>query len=425
LAQAVYDSNLPQQPLPDTLRAIGAKAGVNVVFDPEAVHRKTSVAIRGSYSAQEAVRKALDGTGLSYRATTAGSLIVETAGPPGAGAPSEPENVIEVVATGTHIPGVELSSPIISVTQQQITDSGQTDLGEFARSIPQSFGGGQNPSQNAGNGGPAANTNNTGASSFNLRGLGPDATLTLLNGHRLPYNGDYQAIDVSQIPLAAVNRVDILLDGSSAVYGSDAVAGVVDIIMKPDFDGLTVSARGGGTPDGGDGQEQYSLVGGKTWTGGGVIATYNYDRNTDILTSQRSYSDNVQGPTTLYPSILEQSGLISGHQEIYKSLTFSVDAGYSERSNKYITNEDPAVQYSNSAMDRSYWVAPRLELELPKSWVVSIDGVTSEDNSNNNILEYTPAGALAFHSLICYCNIACNLWRRVGMGPSSPSPEET
>ncbi len=102
----------------------------------------------------------------------------------------EPIRLEEVLVTGTHIRGVQPSSPVISVTQEQILDAGQTDLGEFARSVPQNFGGGANPGVAQGSTGPA-NNNYTGASSFNLRGLGPDATLTLLNGRRLAYNGGY------------------------------------------------------------------------------------------------------------------------------------------------------------------------------------------------------------------------------------------
>src|SRR3546814_6494740 len=88
-----------------------------------------------------------------------------------------------------------------------------------------------------------ANGNLDSSSQLNLRGLGPDATLTLLNGHRLPYGGAFAGIDISAIPVAAVERLEIVPDCASAQYGSDAVAGVANIILRRDFEGLTTDRK--------------------------------------------------------------------------------------------------------------------------------------------------------------------------------------
>src|SRR3546814_6056254 len=80
-----------------------------------------------------------------------------------------------------------------------------------------------------------------------LRGLGPDATLTLINGHRVAYDGAIQGVDISAIPLAALDRIEIVADGSSALYGSDAVAGVANVLLRKDYQGLWTSARIAGT----------------------------------------------------------------------------------------------------------------------------------------------------------------------------------
>ncbi|NJC00036.1 outer membrane receptor for ferrienterochelin and colicin [Sphingomonas trueperi] len=79
----------------------------------------------------------------------------------------------------------------------------------------------------------------------NLRGLGSDATLTLINGHRLPYDAVNQGVDISIIPLAALERIEVITDGASALYGSDAVGGVANLILRRDYDGLLTSARVG------------------------------------------------------------------------------------------------------------------------------------------------------------------------------------
>src|SRR3546814_5063944 len=112
------------------------------------------------------------------------------------------------------------------ITQEDMRLAGHNDLGDVMRALPQNFSGGQNPGVLIGAGGVVANQNITGGSSLNLRGLGPDATLTLLNGARLAYDGFTQATDVAVIPVAAIDRMEVLLDGASALYGSDAVGGV-------------------------------------------------------------------------------------------------------------------------------------------------------------------------------------------------------
>src|SRR6185312_11142654 len=158
-----------------------------------------------------------------------------------------------------------------------IREEGFTDLGEVIRSVPQNFTGGQNPGVFMGGnltGGGLANQNVTGGSGLNLRGLGPDASLTLLNGHRLAYSGFSQAVDISAIPVDAVERIEVMADGASAIYGSDAVGGVANVILKRAFDGVTLGSRFGGATDGGLTTREYTATAGTTWASGGLIATY-------------------------------------------------------------------------------------------------------------------------------------------------------
>src|SRR5690606_40833053 len=168
----------------------------------------------------------LQGSGFGYRRAADGSVVVARM----AALPSQETTALgTVVVTGTRIRGGESASPVITIGSEDIREAGFTDLGQVVRSIPQNFGGGQNPGVAGGATSGAAgiaNQNLTGGSSLNLRGLGPDATLTLLNGRRLSYGGFVQAVDISAIPVEAVDRVEILPDGASAIYGSDAVGGV-------------------------------------------------------------------------------------------------------------------------------------------------------------------------------------------------------
>jgi outer membrane cobalamin receptor len=96
----------------------------------------------------------------------------------------------------------------------------------------------------------------------------------LLNGHRLAYGGFTQSVDISAIPLAAVERLEVVTDGASAVYGSDAVAGVANIITRTDADlhGIETSLRLGGATEGGLFQRDASIAAGETGKGGGIFA---------------------------------------------------------------------------------------------------------------------------------------------------------
>src|SRR3546814_14406823 len=104
----------------------------------------------------------------------------------------------------------------------------------FARSLVQNYSGGQNPGIAAS--GQGGSENVTSSSALNLRGLGADATLTLFNGHRVAYDAISQGVAITAIPLAAIDRVEVVTDGSSALYGSDAVGGVANEILLKNYD---------------------------------------------------------------------------------------------------------------------------------------------------------------------------------------------
>ncbi len=121
------------------------------------------------------------------------------------------------------------------------------------QALPQNFGGIATPASEV-IGSDRVGTNDTGATGVNLRGLGATATLVLVDGHRMAgsgIQGDFA--DVSAIPTSAVDHVEVLLDGASALYGSDAVGGVVNIILKHHLDGVETRALGSFTSDGGAG----------------------------------------------------------------------------------------------------------------------------------------------------------------------------
>jgi iron complex outermembrane recepter protein len=146
----------------------------------------------------------------------------------------------EVVVTGSRIaqPNLETTSPVTQVTAEDVVTQGVTKIEDLVNQLPQAFA-----AQNA----TVAN-GATGTATVNLRGLGSTRTLVLIDGRRMPYGGvtpASAAADLNQIPTAMVERVEILTGGASAVYGSDAIAGVVNFIMKKDFEGVQFDGQYG------------------------------------------------------------------------------------------------------------------------------------------------------------------------------------
>ena len=365
--------SLPAQPLAQALREVSLRSGRTIVAPAEILRGRTAPAVRGTYTLDEVVDALLAGSGLVARPVGDGLLIDRVQTSPSDTAAAEPADG-DIVVTGSRIRGAPVASPVIRVDQQAMRDSGQISLADVARSIPQNFGGGQNPGVGANV--PSSSGINVGsASTINLRGLGSDATLTLLNGHRLAYNGSRQGIDISAIPLGIVDRIEVVADGASALYGSDAVAGVANIILKRDYDGVEVRADIGGSTGGGNFQQQYGAVAGKRWRSGGLIAAYEFARNTDILSDDRSYAVSRPG-VTIYPALRRHAVALAGHQALTDRLEFTVDALFNKRwsTSGFPLNAagDLAVSRTEQrSTSRSLAVAPALRLDLGDAWTIA------------------------------------------------------
>lgn len=154
--------------------------------------------------------------------------------------PSQQQTLERITITGSNIRRTdqETVAPVEIITREQIERTGQATVAELLRNIPANLGGSFNES--------FSNSFAPGASGISLRGLGQKTTLVLINGRRTAGYGFAQNIqesfvDINSIPTSAVERIEILKDGASAVYGSDAIAGVVNIILRRDYRGIEVS----------------------------------------------------------------------------------------------------------------------------------------------------------------------------------------
>lgn len=412
------DYAISSQPLSTALNQLALAADRQIMVPPELVRGRTAPALTGRYSVDAALQQLLAGSGLGYEVTSNGTLVIKQVPPDlpdrsARPAPAtsqkaerepEPTTLQSVTVTGTRIRGGSTPSPVITIGSEQIQQEGFANLGEVIRSIPQNFSGGQNPGVTLAPGGAESNQNITGGSGLNLRGLGPDTTLTLLNGRRLSYGGFVQAVDISAIPVDAVERLEIIADGASAIYGSDAVGGVANVILKRDFDGVTVGARYGGATGGGLITRDYTATAGTTWATGGMILAGEKTSNKPIYSDQREYTKSMYRPTTLSQGNDLRSGLFSLHQSLGAVVDVQLDAIRSQR-NAYTAMAYDSVYYPYKVKTKTSLWAPSVNVRLPNDWTLTLGGsVGKEDNFVAQSVFSTADRTRIFSSSVTYRN---------------------
>ena len=193
--------------------------------------------------------------------------------------------------TGTNIRGAGGgSSPLVTVSRDEIERAGQSTVGAAVAALPQNFGG--TSTEDTSLTSSDRTTLNEGlGSGANLRGLGSDATLTLINGRRVAgAGGQAEFTDISMIPLAAVERIEVLADGASAIYGSDAVGGVINVILRKSFKGGETRFYSGVPTQGGASEVQVGQVLGSAWGGGHALIAYEYSLRERLRARERDYT---------------------------------------------------------------------------------------------------------------------------------------
>jgi outer membrane receptor protein involved in Fe transport len=192
-----------------------------------------------------------------------------------------------IVVTGTRIPRANLVAPtaVTTVDSQAIEYSGQSNIADVLRGVP-SFGVSGLSSSNSN-----FLTSGGGINTLELRNLGEDRTLVLMNGRRFVSGlAGSAAVDINNIPTDLVERVEVITGGASAIYGSDALAGVVNFIMKDDFEGLATSYQYGQSEEGDDIEHRIVLVGGGNFdqNRGNAVMSVTYSQNDGVLSRDRA-----------------------------------------------------------------------------------------------------------------------------------------
>lgn len=201
----------------------------------------------------------------------------------------------EIIVTGSRIarPDLQAASPVSVVTSEKIELAGSSGVEEFLRDIPQAVAAI----------GSATNNGNEGAATVDLRNLGEERTLVLVDGKRfVPYDSN-GIVDLNMIPSALIERVEVVTGGASAVYGSDAVAGVVNFIMRKDFEGIEADAQYGLTEKGDGRAYNLSLTGGMNFADGRGNITLNgtYSKQASVYQGARGFSNEALAAADFSP----------------------------------------------------------------------------------------------------------------------------
>ena len=327
-AQAQSNSvlDVPAGDLATALATYAQQSGTQLIYRADQLKGARSGGLHGQAASPQALDALLKGSGFRAQRDASGAvLIVPSTGSQAAPARPAPApratpqavgetapTVLEgIQVTGSRIPRaqVEGPAPITVVNAEQIRAAGFTSVPEVLRSLSQNSGSVQGQQNTTG----AQST--PGAQAVDLRGLGPNHTLVLVNGRRvadfpLPLNSRSNFTDIGNIPLGMIDRVEILTGSASAVYGSDAMAGVINFILKKSTDGITIDYRYGDTERGGGASHNLNLTGGfERGDFSGIVGLELIDKDPLWGTDREIQDSTLDAPTSRrrLPRMIAQS----------------------------------------------------------------------------------------------------------------------
>ena len=272
--------NIPSQDAARAIVAFGLQADVQIVAPVSRLDGVRTPAVRGAMDVRTALARLLQGTRLVVARDDGRTITLQFASDVEAAPVAPVLNVSELVVTGTRVGtnSPQSSAAVSSRSARSLTVSGKTNAQQILAEAGALVGSG------------ADDERSTGESALNLRNLGQNRTLTLVDNRRFVGGfGGSTAVDVNALPVALIERVDILTGGASAIYGADAVTGVVNFILKKDFEGLELAAQYGDAEQGDFRDQIYSVTAGHNLEGGrgNVTAGYTFGERPNVAASAR------------------------------------------------------------------------------------------------------------------------------------------
>lgn len=296
LAQArTYNFDIPAEPLSNALQDYAAETHQQLMFTEAMTAGKMAPAVKGALGADAALDQLLVGSGLAAQHTPAGALILRPAASdlPLAAPRADAPPVQTVTVTGTRIVrnGYSAPTPVTVAPVAELQQTTPSNIADALNKLPE-FSGSTTQSSSSNNAvGVQGNF-------LNLRSLGTNRTLVLLDGARVPatsYNG---TVDVNTLPQLLVQRVEVVTGGASAVYGSDAVAGVVNYIVNTKFNGFKGVAQTGISTYGDVPSDRIGFAAGAPVFGNGhFVLSYEHYSEAGLNQGDRSYSSNYPAYT--------------------------------------------------------------------------------------------------------------------------------
>ncbi|HWW73105.1 MAG TPA: TonB-dependent receptor, partial [Duganella sp.] len=312
----------------------------------------------------------------------AGSSSAQTAG-------SDTLSPPAVVITGSRIPRATLEGPsaVTVITGDDITKQGYRNV----------FDALSNQSQNSGftQGADYGNTFTPSANAISLRGLGPNHTLVLLNGRRMAdfpiaYEGTVNFTNLANIPSAIVDRIEILSGGASAVYGSDAIAGVVNIILKKQADGYDINLKAGGTSRGGGGDKRLQFTGGHTFDKLSTLFSIELLERDPLWSRDRDFMSSKTGvaPTSILGRrdvttgrYVDLGDACAGLGDVFNGSAVK----YTARTGSYCASPNVGPTYwTTQTKNSSQNVFGSANYELSPSTTLFVEGLFGQNRSSNN-----------------------------------------
>ena len=300
------DFSIEEQPLAAALYDFARQCDRDILFSTDLVEGKQAQAVDGSYEPEDALALILVDSGLGYSVTDGDTFLVTGANQdePGEAEESatgrqnsgadEPQVLETIVVTGTRLQVPNLTSPVVVIMREAIDARGFSTAEDIVRSLPQNFStmnSMRSVTQPVGSDGIPVGSVAQGEAAVNLRALGTGATLVLVNGRRTVASAafDGSQVNLSGIPVAAIERVEVILDGASAVYGSDAIGGVMNFVLREDYVGATTTLSFENSTTQSD-RFEISQLAGFGWDGGNLTASLSYSDTDPIVTADTGFT---------------------------------------------------------------------------------------------------------------------------------------
>jgi len=409
--------NIAAQDLGTALTRLAQQTNREIYFSADLTRGKRAPALRGSLTLEQALARLLAGSGLTYRINGGGSIIIEarvaaqtSPADDGTGIAvaeaSAPEGEL-IVVTGTNIRDVGVAAPTIVLDREDFEEGGFTTLDEVFATVPQNFNAispnGSITQEGASSAG-ISNRNSDKAAGVDLRGLGVESTLTLLNGNRRAGAAFGMVSDISVIPLAAVERVEIVTGGRSAVYGSDAIAGVVNVVTRHGFEGAETTLSYGTAGHGAERAQASQVIGFQSDDAGIIAAIDVLDETAFDLVREGLTRTTTTGATPVrreaLPDTQRIAAFLAGHLDVSANLRLNMDTLYTyQRHESFDASQFPGIGRQLSTINdrnvnRQFAIGGSAELSLGEEWLVATRGGYSDSVSDGHFRSFQHRGAI-------------------------------